>query len=384
MLTGTLRSYCLTEVVRLTALYLSGLLAFIVVSFSAPFLQGGAPLDAVLGTIDSQILFALPYVLPLSYTAAILCTVGRIRAEGELIALRSSGISASSLFTALIPLTILLCLCSAYISNVIQPKAMLGIRTSKAALLQQSIASSVARKEPIFSNRGNDIYIVGSTAVDNHVNNVIMYDRQPNDAATIMYTPRAQWTFSSEEEAFALELVDGRVLFIPNTAKANDLDTPAAINLPTRFRPWLPEEFNAKAKSKADTLPTSELAAAEQAMVPILDGYVQAQHDHHDRGYQRARFRYRRLQMLQHQRIIDSVSPILYTLIACTLALVWPTHIHVLAIMVAFAIFIPVSLAGQIIVASSGSRLTFHPAWIMWPLFSFLTIASAFLFWRKR
>lgn len=206
----------LIEAARLTLFYGVVYLALISIALIAPLVENGAPLWSVLQVLPGQLPFPATIVIPLALTTAVLATFGRMRDDGELIALRAAGISAGRLPLALLPLVVVLLLVVGLLAHAGMPAAYRSFRTAKSALARQAVATQVAREKPIWKSSELNISALG--IVENTLTDLFAW-RHDGNKELLVYAPRARWVTdperaSDEQTTLRLELQQTRQLMI--------------------------------------------------------------------------------------------------------------------------------------------------------------------------
>lgn len=261
---------CVGECLRQLAFYLAAYLALISIAVTAPLIRGGAPLGAVIAFLPDQMALPATLALPLALVTAILVTLGRMRDDGEMIALQAAGISPLRTVLALLPLALVTGLAVGLMAHAVLPESFQRWREGKSALLRQAVATKVARRSFIYEDdRGTAL-----AADDVDGGRLIgLYARHHTEAGDhlMMFAPRARWIASSDRDrdsvSLHLELEGARLL---GTERGDDGATTvtggAFPSLVLRM-----EQSNPVWTSKADTKSTATLERDIAAYAKALD-----------------------------------------------------------------------------------------------------------------
>ena len=157
--------------------------------------------------------WVLVYALPMAMLAAALLVFGRLSADNELTAVRSSGISLVSLITPVLILSVLLCLLSAWINLDLAPRC----RVAQKQLMDQMMVNTAAEMVPegrvtTFSN----MTILVERKSGNELENILVL--QTNAGAydwMSLKAPSGLLTITNQQ--IYLILYDGTALFRKGT-----------------------------------------------------------------------------------------------------------------------------------------------------------------------
>lgn len=258
----------LKEAGRLLVFYLSAYLAVLAFALAAPLVAGGANVLDVLVALPQQLAFPASIVGPMALVTALLLCLGRMRADGELTALRAAGIPPSRVLVALLPVVLLLTLGTAVLAHGALADAYRNFGEARSGLLRQAIATRVAREEPLFSRWGSSL-----TAL--HAQGGQLYEvcgriREDDGSFLVAHAPQARWVATGGEGAVVLrlQLLDLRGFHITprpdGEAEVACLDFPSLVlDLEPEARDWA---------RKADAMPSSTLADG----IPRLEELVTA------------------------------------------------------------------------------------------------------------
>ena len=116
-----------------------------------------------LATVGRLLLLSLPWIvvmtIPMSFLFGILIAVGRLSADSELIALRSSGISLFSLYRPILVLSLLLAGLNTYLMVKVLPEGNYALQQLRIEILTQSITEEVTPRVPHTSWQDKMLYV---------------------------------------------------------------------------------------------------------------------------------------------------------------------------------------------------------------------------------
>ena len=101
----------------------------------------------------------LVYALPVGLLTGILLTMGRLSAQSEITALRSSGVGIFRLSSSVIVFSILGALASLTVNFYYGPRAMASFRQEKEAIIQKNPLSFIQEKTFVRGFSGLVIYV---------------------------------------------------------------------------------------------------------------------------------------------------------------------------------------------------------------------------------
>ncbi len=232
---GVLGRRILIEATRLFVVYAVAYLALFSLAVSGRLVRDGAPLLDVLMLLPHQMAFPATIALPLALVTAVLACIGRMRDDGEIIALMASGIPAWRAPAALLPLVLATAVAVGALAHLAMPAAYRHLRESMAAVMRQAIGTRVARRIPIFEDDEQGISITAGAAQANQLADVFVWHRPAAGAHLLCFAPRARWVAdphrSQDALSLRLELLDARMLHhqvgpeAPLSAAAHDLES---------------------------------------------------------------------------------------------------------------------------------------------------------------
>ncbi|MDA3959335.1 MAG: LptF/LptG family permease [Planctomycetota bacterium] len=259
---------CLLECLRLSSFYLAAYLVLIIIAVAAPLIRSGAPVGDVIAFLPDQIALPGSVALPLALVTGILAALGRMREDGELIALQAAGVSTIRVALAILPLALLTCAAVGYLSHEVQPAAFKRWREGKASLLRQAVATQVARRRFIYNEKGTTL--TAREADGDRLLGLFARHRLEDGRTAIMFAPEARWVADTSDPdagmSLHLELDQARMLLAGDAGAETGAQAVAAF-------PALVLELaqeRADASNKADTKPTSVLHRDARDLAALL------------------------------------------------------------------------------------------------------------------
>ncbi|MHC5067629.1 MAG: LptF/LptG family permease [Planctomycetota bacterium] len=192
---------------RLFAFYAVAFIALIAIALAAPLVRGGAPLGDVLVFLPNLLAMPATLCLPLAMITSVLATLGRMRDDGELIALQAAGISTLTAARASAPLALLTALMVGLLAHHVLPDATRNWRIGKAELLRQAVATKVARRRFIVEDDRNGA--VAANAIEDGVLKGV-FGRYQGNGELLVYAPQARWVAGGD--GLSLELEQARLM----------------------------------------------------------------------------------------------------------------------------------------------------------------------------
>jgi lipopolysaccharide export system permease protein len=185
-----------------------------------------------LGNIARMFLFLLPAFLevtvPMAMLLAILVAFGRLSADAEITALRSSGLSLYQLTPPVATFVALVTIATAGLAWYARPQAIRALRTTMWEIARTR--ASAGLKPQVFNDDfpGLIIYAEGIEETDHLTNVLIADDRDPQQQNTV-FAREGFMISDPERETVTLRLLDG-------TIHTSDPDSPASYQ--TEFRSY--------------------------------------------------------------------------------------------------------------------------------------------------
>ena len=150
-----------------------------------------------------------PFALPTALLFGILLSLGRMSADGEIVAMRASGISPWRLMPPAVALGVLATLGSAYLLFEIQPKATLHIR----ALLRSAVAMQVIEPGRFLRFGDRLLYVHSVSGPDCPLEGVLIMSAGQGDRSSYAVARCGTVDKQSEEHQLSFDLHDGSIHF---------------------------------------------------------------------------------------------------------------------------------------------------------------------------
>ncbi len=130
--------------------YLGAYLALVAVALAGTTLREGAPLVPVLLSLPDQLALPALISIPLALVTAVVVSLGRMRQDGELIALAGAGIAPQRSLLATLPLALVASAATALLAHGMLPEASARMRSGRVDLVRQALAARVAQGQPVW------------------------------------------------------------------------------------------------------------------------------------------------------------------------------------------------------------------------------------------
>lgn len=165
--------------------------------------------------VQSIIPVALSYSIPIAFLLGILLAIRRMSADGELLAMRSTGIGPLHLLIPFLILGVLAASLSAWMLNSVEHEA----RRDLVQLFKRVAARGAIIESGKFRHIGRHLVFVEDRDRDGSLSGVMIYDQgDPNDPGGRPYrifAARGQFSFDESTSAIQLDLEDGDIHLDP-------------------------------------------------------------------------------------------------------------------------------------------------------------------------
>ncbi|MCX8039768.1 MAG: LptF/LptG family permease [Planctomycetota bacterium] len=353
----------LGEALRQTAFFALVFLGLILVAAATPLLKQGAPPLAVLAFLPRQAaLFAL-LALPLAMVTAILATLGRMREDGELVALRAAGIAAWRVALSTLPLAIALALFLALAVHWWLPPLAGELLAGRQELVSQAVAAQVERRRPILQERNG---MLAAHAVEGELLRGVFGIYQPDEGGlSVIYAPRARWVMDSGDEdeppALALELSEAIALLRDAEGRVATAQIPVlSTRLPRARVHW---------QDKADAMSSGELLRRLRTATDETP---------------RARRQLRSYERAWHTRLMLPLSAFAFWGFACGLGLAMGRGNRLFAACIGVVTVVGALFPALVLAREVGEQLHIHAGIWVWPGPLAVGALGAWLLWRQR
>ncbi len=210
-----------------------------------------APLDLILSFIAYILPFSLTFTIPWGFLTAILLVFGRMSAENELIALRSTG---SSMTRICAPVFLLAIACSGiclWINVEVAPRAQQRMKDALYNIATSNPLSMFGDDKVITDFPGRKIYVERNEGAQ--LFNLLVYEmNEDNDPMRIVHAKRGELEADPDKNQLLLHIYDARY----EARNEDDPDNLSKIRQATMQKSTLPislEELYEKNKKRKGT-----------------------------------------------------------------------------------------------------------------------------------
>lgn len=369
----------LSEAARLFIFYVLAYSLLTTLAVSAPLLHKGAPFSAVLYFIPFQLLYTAPILVPLALCTAVLSQIGRMREDGELTALRASGISALSVMKGMLPLIIAIALLMSLLQHILLPDISLKIRAGRSDLVRQGISTRINRGEPIWKNSTHGQVLMAKSTDGLQLFHIVAHNSAP-DREIFVYAPQGTWRYRDD---LHLECQQVRFMDIRRNQEGT-IDEVSTGTVPLSSQIIQSGGISSRQLEKPDVKSFTVLSHDIDELKQRLRDLRTPGYSIHDRPHRHTQEALRSHQLTWHMRMAIPAAMLAYFLLAGGLALSMPVHNRLLAVCTGMLLIMANVLPGMLTVSGMGQYLRFNPGILVWlPLF-FTSIAGGLLLWRRR
>ena len=370
----------LGEATRLFFFYLSAYALLTALAVSTPLLHKGAPFSAVIGFIPYQLLYTAPFLVPLALCTAVLSCLGRMREEGELIALRSVGISAFYIVRGMLPLILLLALTMSALQHFILPEVALAIRAGRSDLVRQGVSTRINRGEPIWRQKNSGQLLMAHGTDGLHLSHLVAHNSGGPGRDMFVYAPQGTWRYKDD-----LHLESEQLRFFDlRRNESGKLYEVISGTIPRSSQIIRSQGVSDRQQDKADVKNFGTLNTDIQSLRQQLRDARKPGYSIHDRAHRHTQEQLRNHQYTWHVRMAMPYSLLAYFLLASGLALTLPIRNRLLALFIGTMLIMANLLPGMIAVKGMGQYLRFNPAILIWLPNTITAALGSFLIWRKR
>jgi len=167
------------------------------------------PIQTVLAFVAFVLPFSLTFTIPWGFLTALLLTFGRISADNEMIALRSSGVSIARICIAVFVLAVALTAICFWINADVAPKAEQKMTQAIFDIATSNPISLFAADEVVDQFPDRRVYVGGKDG--DTLTDLIVFEMNENETPTkVIYSKRGELTADPEHERLLLKLYDAR------------------------------------------------------------------------------------------------------------------------------------------------------------------------------
>lgn len=154
------------------------------------------------------------YALPIAFVFGVMLALARMSADGELLALRASGLGLRQLVLPVLALSCLVTALDAWFFIDVENRAIRGGQE-----LLTSIAARGAFIEPgRFLRLGEFVVYVGARDRDNRLRDIVVSDPSSARVPYVLFSERGRFRFDPDTAQFRFELRNGEIHFEPRSA----------------------------------------------------------------------------------------------------------------------------------------------------------------------
>jgi lipopolysaccharide export system permease protein len=178
------------------------------------------PLEIVLSIIAYILPFSLTFTIPWGFLTAVLLVFGRLSAENELIALKSSGLSITRLCASLFCLSLVCVGICLWIDLDVAPRAQSNMKSAVVKLATQNPLALFDSDHVIDEFPGKKIYVEDKNGRE--LKNILVYEMDKNSSVLrVIFAKKGE--LETNSEAVLLHIYDAR-LEQRDPDSPNDLD----------------------------------------------------------------------------------------------------------------------------------------------------------------
>jgi LPS export ABC transporter permease LptF len=172
--------------------------------------NNAAPLDLILSIIGYILPFSLVFTVPWGFLTAVLLVFGKMSAENELVALRSSGVSITRICAPVFVISagcVALCL---WINVEVAPRAQLKMKDALYNIATSNPLAMFGSDKVIDAFPGHKIYIEHNEGAQ--LFNLLVYEISEGfDPMRVVFARRGLLETDAEKKQLLLHIYDGRL-----------------------------------------------------------------------------------------------------------------------------------------------------------------------------
>lgn len=350
-----------------TTLFGTGVLSFFLVLANINrtlldlIVNQGLPWGSVLYLALLFIPFTLPYTIPWGILVAVLLIFGRLSADGELVALRSCGLSITRFCAPVFGLALFLSALCLWINTDLAPLAQRKIFSSIRDLAVRNPAALLPAGEVIDTFSGRRIYI-GEKSGEKLVNISIFEMDEDGLLTRALHAREGSLSGQTDGAGLLLSFRQARFEERRKSADASILDVRPSLALAEGSYPLAPRDF------QEATRRGNSLGARTQREL----GDLIAASENPER---------QRLRLEYHRRFSIALASLVFPLIGVPLAVVAHRRETIagfgISLVVAFAYYL-----SFVVVQSLKDHFQWHPSALIWLPNLVFGIAGGILFFR--
>jgi LPS export ABC transporter permease LptF len=168
-----------------------------------------APIDLILSFIAYILPFSLTFTIPWGFLTAVLLLFGKMSAENEIIALRSSGVSIPRVCAGVLVVALACVGTCLYINLKVAPEAQVKMKDALYNIATNNPLSMFGSDKVIDQFPGRKIYVERNEGAELY--NLIVYELSDNyDPMRVIYAKRGLLETDKANKQILLHIYDGR------------------------------------------------------------------------------------------------------------------------------------------------------------------------------
>ena len=168
-----------------------------------------APLDLILSFIAYILPFSLTFTIPWGFLTAVLLVFGKMSAENELIALRSSGVSISRICVPVLALAFICVGVCLWINVDVAPRAQIKMKDALYNIATNNPLAMFGSDKVIEDFPGHKIYVERNEGA--HLFNLLVYQMNESfEPIIVIHARRGLIEADRENKQLLLRIYDGR------------------------------------------------------------------------------------------------------------------------------------------------------------------------------
>ena len=173
------------------------------------YLSKGASGFLILKVFSLNIPFTLSFVVPISALIATLLQFGRLSADGEITAMRASGLSLGQIASPFLVVGALLTAFCLWLNAEIAPRSHFERRSMLRDLSKENPLTLLEEAKFIYKFPGTSIYVGRKDG--NHLEDIIIFQFQNRQLRTHVKAESGDVSFDPERGRFSIELENARI-----------------------------------------------------------------------------------------------------------------------------------------------------------------------------
>lgn len=168
-----------------------------------------APLELIISFIAYILPFSLTFTIPWGFLTAVLLVFGKMSAENELIALRSSGVSIPRICMSVLMMALIWVGICMWINVDVAPKAQIKMKDALYNIATNNPLAMFGSDKIIEDFPGRKIYVERNEGAE--LFNLHVYEmNEQSDAKTVVFAKRGRIEPDRENQRLLLHIYDGR------------------------------------------------------------------------------------------------------------------------------------------------------------------------------